>query len=135
MSKPTKQAITESAGQGEVAAAAPTPMIQNKDEVICPNCTHQFRAIPVNVQAELAACREDAERYRWLREQFELLTEESFRDEFVRHAKDGDVYKTIRDRWCLYQLKDDWRFGENIIGDDDPKSFDSVIDAARKEKP
>jgi hypothetical protein len=22
----------------------------NNDEVICPNCTHQFRAIPVNVQ-------------------------------------------------------------------------------------
>ena len=27
----------------------------NYDEVICPNCVHQFRAIPVNVQAELAA--------------------------------------------------------------------------------
>jgi hypothetical protein len=23
---------------------------QNNDEVICPNCVHQFRAIPVNVQ-------------------------------------------------------------------------------------
>jgi len=27
----------------------------NYDEVICPNCVHQFRAIPVNVQHELAA--------------------------------------------------------------------------------
>ena len=27
----------------------------NYDEVICPNCVHQFRAIPVNVQNELAA--------------------------------------------------------------------------------
>jgi len=26
----------------------------DNDEVICPNCVHQFRAIPVNVQAELA---------------------------------------------------------------------------------
>jgi len=26
----------------------------NPDEVICPNCTHQFRAIPENVQAQLA---------------------------------------------------------------------------------
>lgn len=26
----------------------------NPDEVICPACTHQFRAIPVNVQAQLA---------------------------------------------------------------------------------
>lgn len=27
----------------------------NNDEVICPNCVHQFRAIPVNVQDDLAA--------------------------------------------------------------------------------
>jgi hypothetical protein len=26
------------------------PRQPNDDEVICPNCTHQFRAIPVNVQ-------------------------------------------------------------------------------------
>lgn len=26
---------------------------QNYDEVICPACVHQFRAIPVNVQEEL----------------------------------------------------------------------------------
>jgi hypothetical protein len=30
----------------------------NDDEVICPNCVHQFRAIPVNVQAELARLTE-----------------------------------------------------------------------------
>lgn len=29
----------------------------NNDEVICPNCVHQFRAIPVNVQKELAAAQ------------------------------------------------------------------------------
>lgn len=29
----------------------------NHDEVICPKCTHQFRAIPQNVQEELAALR------------------------------------------------------------------------------
>lgn len=29
------------------------PRVQNRDEVICPACTHQFRAIPENVQAEL----------------------------------------------------------------------------------
>ena len=28
-------------------------MTPNPDEVICPNCTHQFRAIPVNVQQML----------------------------------------------------------------------------------
>ena len=26
----------------------------NNDEVICPGCAHQFRAIPVNVQADIA---------------------------------------------------------------------------------
>ena len=30
----------------------------NPDEVICPNCAHQFRAIPENVQAALAAAQE-----------------------------------------------------------------------------
>ena len=29
----------------------------NNDEVICPNCVTQFRAIPVNVHEELAALR------------------------------------------------------------------------------
>jgi hypothetical protein len=32
----------------------------NDDEVICPNCVHQFRAIPVNVQEQLR--RAEAER-------------------------------------------------------------------------
>jgi hypothetical protein len=27
----------------------------NNDEVICPQCCHQFRAIPVNVQTEISA--------------------------------------------------------------------------------
>ena len=30
----------------------------NPDHVICPGCCHQFRAIPVNVQEELARLRE-----------------------------------------------------------------------------
>jgi hypothetical protein len=29
-------------------------VIPNNDEVICPNCCHQFRAIPVNVQMRMA---------------------------------------------------------------------------------
>lgn len=32
-------------------------MQPNYDEVICPACCHQFRAIPVNVQAEVEALR------------------------------------------------------------------------------
>ena len=38
-------------------------MNANNDEVICPNCVHQFRAIPVNAQtriAELEAALADA---------------------------------------------------------------------------
>ena len=39
------------------AAPAPVPdgMETNADEVICPNCAHQFRAIPENVQSLLLA--------------------------------------------------------------------------------
>ena len=33
----------------------------NPDEVICPNCVHQFRAIPENVQRELQAERQRCE--------------------------------------------------------------------------
>ena len=29
----------------------------NNNHVICPNCAHQFRAVPVNVQDDLAALR------------------------------------------------------------------------------
>lgn len=39
------------------APAAPVPdgMVPNAGEVICPNCAHQFRAIPENVQSLLLA--------------------------------------------------------------------------------
>ncbi len=37
------------------AAVDVTPVVEaNNDEVICPKCSTQFRAIPVNVQAELS---------------------------------------------------------------------------------
>ena len=41
----------------KVAPAAPLPdgLATNADEVICPNCAHQFRAIPENVQSLLLA--------------------------------------------------------------------------------
>ncbi len=34
----------------------------NNDHVICPGCCHQFRAIPVSVQDELAALRAQLEQ-------------------------------------------------------------------------
>ena len=36
-------------------------MSNNADEVICPQCCHQFRATPENVQSENAALREDSD--------------------------------------------------------------------------
>lgn len=36
----------------------------NPNYVICPGCCHQFRAIPVNVQDELAALRAENERLK-----------------------------------------------------------------------
>jgi hypothetical protein len=58
---------------------------RDEQKVICPNCVHEFAAIPAAVQEELAALkdlvlrqqntlndyprlRKDAERYRWLRD-------------------------------------------------------------------
>lgn len=37
---------------------SPDLQVPNNDMVICPKCVHQFRAIPVSVQHELAAERE-----------------------------------------------------------------------------
>ena len=35
----------------------------NYDEVICPNCVTQFRAIPVNVQNEIAVLKAERDEY------------------------------------------------------------------------
>lgn len=63
--------------------SADTP---NMDEVICPNCAHQFRAIPQNVQAENASLRE------------ELATRDALYKEQVRRAEQAEAraleYKT-----------------------------------------
>ncbi len=37
---------------------------QQRKVVICPNCVHRFRAIPEDVQSELAALREALEQIR-----------------------------------------------------------------------
>lgn len=36
--------------EATLADDAPGEMVPNNDKVICPNCCHQFRAVPVNVQ-------------------------------------------------------------------------------------
>lgn len=67
------------------------PVEPNNDEVICPNCVHQFRAIPVNVQrlmlnagfeppfTQPAQAQEDA-RKPLTEEQIESLAEEYWAD-------------------------------------------------------
>ena len=42
----------------------PLPRQVNPDEVICPACTHQFRAIPESVQKELAAAYAELRKLR-----------------------------------------------------------------------
>jgi len=38
----------------------------NNDEVICPNCAHQFRAIPVNVQSDMVERKMEVENAKAL---------------------------------------------------------------------
>src|SRR3989304_3745479 len=51
-------------------------METNNDEVICPNCVHQFRGIPVNVQEELVALRsaELNSREKWTAAKAQIQT-------------------------------------------------------------
>jgi hypothetical protein len=53
------------------------PREPNNDMVICPNCTCQFRAIPVNVQKELAEARVALREieHEWLNEADSALLE------------------------------------------------------------
>ena len=117
--------------------------VPNNDEVICPACCHQFRAIPVNVQqeierlraelaqreayihmahkrdgdeierlrAELAACREDAERYRWLK----------------NRVGEGPLMKMA----CSYSHSSKTNFSTPLAVLE-ARTADSAIDAARK---
>ena len=61
----------------------------NADEVICPGCTHQFRAVPENVQAELAA----------LRAQVQTLTEK------LNKARSRVFY--LEDRFAVLEVQRD----------------------------
>lgn len=65
------QRMTAAIAAARAALAAPAQgeprapevgRVPNNDEVICPGCTHQFRAVPVNVQEDIAALRADNEQ-------------------------------------------------------------------------
>jgi len=90
-----------------------------------------------NMAAELiAATRErddlklDAQRYRWLRDQFKLSSEKREWDEFAGENKRGQkVYDTVTECWHTFQLQDDWRFSEHRKDETIP-TFDALLDAA-----
>lgn len=72
----------------------------------------------------------DAKRYRWLRQQFELQSEENKWEEFVGENKDGQLlYEARKQTFYHFCLKDEWRFGTHVKDDGEPPSFDDLIDA------
>ena len=62
----------------------------NNDEVICPKCVHQFRAIPVSVQAELAALREELAEAKQENERLNKWAD-GFTDIHLRERQTGDA--------------------------------------------
>jgi hypothetical protein len=81
-------------------------------------------------EAELDGVRKDAERYRWLKEEFTLSSETRTWDEFIGHDKDGNkVYRGMDESFHIFTLKDSWRFGETR-SDGGLPLFDALIDAA-----
>ena len=111
------------ASKGELMANA------EGDKVICPNCCHQFRAIPVDVQAALASkrkllaeCRDLAE---WVADGL-IITE-------VKAIQGRVILKRI-DAILLTPDGD----ADTVHKPDAPTAremFDAAIDAARKDKP
>jgi len=49
---------------GIVRDGNPPSQIPDDDMVICPGCVHQFRAVPVNVQARIAALEDERDALR-----------------------------------------------------------------------
>lgn len=75
----------------------------------------------------------DAARYRWLRSQFQVITERREHEEFVRQQGPERTYRTRNSFWHAYSLQDDWRFGKTT-DDPLPPTLDALIDAAMKEE-
>ena len=59
----------------------------DNDLVICPNCVHQFRAIPVNVQRELAEAQKEIEAMRQVIDACRMVPRYQL-DSFVQSALD-----------------------------------------------
>jgi hypothetical protein len=71
-------------------------MHTNNDEVICPNCVTQFRAIPVNVQQELSELtQKQGQQFReFIRVGNKLAALEAENSEL---RKDAERYRFLRD--------------------------------------
>jgi hypothetical protein len=75
----------------------------------------------------------DAERYRWLRDQFKQEEETREWDEHVSTNKRGQkIFETKSEVYFSYTLQEDWRFGGTVATSAETKSFDEVVDAARE---
>ena len=67
----------------------------NQDEVICPACSHQFRAIPENVQSELAAQKE---QFRVLEDEMLVMMDErnaAVKELEIYRQRESEIFNTI----------------------------------------
>lgn len=71
-------------------------MEPNNDEVICPKCVHQFRAIPVNVQEELSRLRAENER---MRADYRFISDTLLELQMVDDADTGKLICDILLKW------------------------------------
>ncbi len=85
-------------------------------------------------EAELAAVRADAERYRWLREQFKLEQETRTWEEPLWTSNKRSTYERRQETWYHYELQDAWRFGTTLQDGPPAPTFDSMLDAAQSAK-
>jgi hypothetical protein len=76
----------------------------------------------------------DAERYRWLRENFDVHREVRTGEKFAGvNARGQFCYERETDTWYEYSIKDGWRLAGIVAGDAPAPPLDAVIDALRAE--
>ena len=83
-------------------------------------------------QAELAAAKGDAERYRWLRSQTKYSGETRTWDEVVGYdRKNRKISEEKKETFWSFSIPDDWRL---CMRQDNEPTLDAAIDAARREE-
>jgi len=112
-------------------------MIQpNYDQVICPNCVTQFRAVPVNVQSEIASLKEKLDLALWkLKHLDDAEAKESMYQ--VGLSQEREITKLTKDRDMLLAACRQavvtlaHAAEDNPIYRDDYRRMSDAIDAAR----